>query len=329
MIIPVVEDSFMRRCFSFPIAVLISALLMLVIHVAPGWGQNAEPIGTVLAVDGTAEVRAQNKTTWEALRFRDAIFLQDTVRTGANSKLKVMLHNDSIMTISEQSEMVFSEFLLTPGRKRSVVNLLFGTLKTLTTSILGARASVEVHTPNAVAGVRGTIFVVRYVPPVTDVFVLEGVVTTQHSDPAIPGVVQAALNTHTRVVGAAAPTTPVPITVEERQAIERTLQLIEQVPSEVTPSEELAPTEEAPRGTEGGTQESEGTVQPDSTTVVVDEAPPETLNEQAADLVMSTDTSLDASLAGTAEEIITPDTTPTSEALLQELLLGITVEIPR
>ena len=99
----------------------------------------------------------------------------------------------------------------------------------------------------------------------------------------------------------------------------------------MTPSEELAPTEEAPRGTEGGTQESEGTVQPDSTTVVLHEdttglTTPEVLE---IDQPIDTGASPDSNPFGTESELITPDTTPTTEVLLKELLLGITVEIPR
>jgi hypothetical protein len=75
--------------------------------------QGTERIGTVLAVDDVAEVRTQDATEWERLRFRDAIFRNDTVRTVAESKLKVLLRNDSIMTLAEGSEMQFTEALLT------------------------------------------------------------------------------------------------------------------------------------------------------------------------------------------------------------------------
>ncbi len=94
---------------------LVLTLLWMACMPGPSWGQEDQRIGTVLAVDGTAEVRAANAATWEPLQFRAAIFPNDTVRTAANSKVKVLLRDDSIMTLAERSEMQFTEFLLTPA----------------------------------------------------------------------------------------------------------------------------------------------------------------------------------------------------------------------
>ena len=120
------------------------------------WGQTAESIGKVLAVEGVAEVRAAPATEWERLRFKDLIFLNDTLRTAANSKVKVLLRDDSIMTLAEQSEMQFTDFLLTDQQRRSIVNLFVGKVRMLTTRLFGGGSFAEVHTPNAVAGVRGS-----------------------------------------------------------------------------------------------------------------------------------------------------------------------------
>jgi hypothetical protein len=141
-----------------------------------GWGQATDRIGTVLVVEGTAEVQAQGATERERLRFRDAIFLNDTVRTAAASKVKVLLRDDSIMTLAENSEMEFTEFLLTGQQRRTIVNLVFGQIRVLTTRIFGTGSATEVYTPNAVAGVRGSDGDVAYVPVsnTTTVFNREG-----------------------------------------------------------------------------------------------------------------------------------------------------------
>src|SRR5262249_39690764 len=136
---------------------------------------------TVLAVDGTAEVRAANSTTWEPLQFRAALLRDDTVRTAAGSKVKVLLRDDSIVTLAERSEMQFSEFLLTPQRRRTIISLTLGTMKMITSTVFGAGSATEIRTANTVAGVRGTTFVVVFIPPEqTDVVSLEGVVTVQN-----------------------------------------------------------------------------------------------------------------------------------------------------
>jgi hypothetical protein len=144
---------------------IATVVLMLVIGcVLPhrSWGQETDRIGTVLVVEGIAEVRAQDATQWEPLRFRDAVFLNDTVRTAKDSKIKVLLRDDTIMTLAEDSEMEFTEFLLTEQQRNTVVNLLIGRIRVLTTRIFGAGSATEVHTPNAVAGVRGSEENVQY-----------------------------------------------------------------------------------------------------------------------------------------------------------------------
>src|SRR5262249_26840316 len=145
------------------------------------WGQDDQRIATVLAVEGTATVRAANATPPEPLQFRAAIFQNDTVRTEVNSKVKILLRDDSIMTLAENSEMQFTEFLLTSQQRRAIVSLARGKLRVVTTRIFGAGSATEVRTANTVAGVRGTTFIVVFIPPdATEVDVLDGVVAVRN-----------------------------------------------------------------------------------------------------------------------------------------------------
>src|SRR5262245_5083519 len=214
------------------------ALLLTLLGVAwmPGqsWGQEDQRIGTVLAVEGTATVRAANAMTLEPLQFRAAIFPNDTVRTAAASKVKILLRDDSIMTLAENSEMQFTEFLLTPQQRRTLVSLTLGKLRVVTTKIFGAGSTTEVRTANTVAGVRGTTFVVVFIPPEeTDVVVLDGVVAVRN--PNFPQLEPVSANFGTQVLGNAAPNPATEVPVSERQALELGLRLTEQIPFEVKP----------------------------------------------------------------------------------------------
>ncbi len=214
------------------------ALVLTLLGVArmpgPSWGQADERIGTVLAVDGTAEVRAANATTWEPLQFRAAVFPNDTVRTAADSKVKILLRDDSIMTLAERSEMQFTEFLLTPQQRRTLVSLTLGKLRVVTTKIFGAGSATEVRTANTVAGVRGTTFIVIFVPPEeTEVVALDGVVAVRN--PNLPQLEPVPANFRTQVIGNAAPNPATEVPVSERQTLELGLRLTEQIPLEVKP----------------------------------------------------------------------------------------------
>src|SRR5437764_2228549 len=90
------------------------------------------------------------------------------------------------MTLAERSEMQFTEFLLTPQQRRTVVSLALGKLRVVTTKIFGAGSATEVRTANTVAGVRGTSFVVIFTPPArTQVLTLEGVVSVRNANPTV------------------------------------------------------------------------------------------------------------------------------------------------
>ncbi len=275
--------------------------------------QEAERIGTVLAVDGIAEVRATDATAWSPLCFRDAILLGDTVRTEANSKLKVLMRDESIMTMSEQSNMTFTEFLLTPQRQRSVLSLLVGTLKVFTSRLFGKGSGVDVRTPNAVAGVRGTTFIVRFIPPeTTEIFVLEGTVTARNLNAPIDELEAILPGMRTRIIGAAVPGASSEFAPGEIQAIEQSLQLIEQVPEEVTPTEQLLPSR-SPRGEEGGDVEGSSSLLPETSLIVVGDGLPlqdvqQMIEAQGDTIIIPLDPQ-----GNTDEPPVTADTSPAIE----------------
>jgi hypothetical protein len=227
-------------------------LLLFGLVAAPrwSWGQATEQIGTVIVVENVAEVRAQDATEWERVRFRDAILLNDTMRTGADSKVKVLLRDDSIITLSERSELEFTEFLLTPERQRTIVNLLIGTVRVITTRILRAGSATEVHTLNTVAGIRGTDLLVTFIPPdITEVIVRATETTITVLNQNLPQeVIEVAPNFRTRVAGNAPPTPPVPVPPTEMQGLLQEVSTAPaQVPEEVTPTAALDPLQ-TPRG---------------------------------------------------------------------------------
>jgi hypothetical protein len=213
---------------------LVLTLLGMACMPGQSRGQEDQRIGTVLAVEGTAEVRAANATTWDPLQFRAAVFPNDTVRTAADSKVKILLRDDSIMTLAERSEMQFTEFLLTPQQRRTIVSLALGKLRVVTTRIFGAGSATEVRTANTVAGVRGTTFIVVFIPPdATEVDVLDGVVAVRN--PNLPQLEPVPANFRTQVIGDSAPTQAIELPANERQRLELGLRLTEQIPVEVKP----------------------------------------------------------------------------------------------
>jgi hypothetical protein len=205
-----------------------------------GWGQAAERIGTVLVAEGTAEIQTQGSTTWEVVRFRDSIFHNDTVRTGAGGKVKVLLRDDSILTLAEHSQLQVTDFLLTSQQRRMIVTLAVGTVRVIAERFSGANSVTEVHTPNAVVGAEGTTFMVVFIPPdTTDVISLEGVVTVRNRVLLALEIQPLPANFRTRVVGTAPPTRAAEVSTDTLRQLAQEVRVVEQSPQEVLTTEKL------------------------------------------------------------------------------------------
>jgi len=123
-----------------------------------------ERVGTVAGVEGRAEVLHPGAGEWLPLAEGDPVLLGDELRTQADGKLRLVLREDSVLTLAPGSHLAVSEQLLAPTAV-SRFQLLLGTVKALVTERYSEpRARFEVETPTAIAGVRGTSFIAAYDP---------------------------------------------------------------------------------------------------------------------------------------------------------------------
>jgi tetratricopeptide (TPR) repeat protein len=134
--------------------------------------QACEPIARAASVQGTVEWRRGAGASWEALTRDTPLCAGDTVRASAHSRADIALENRSMLRLRESTEITLEGM----GADESAgVELLQGAAHFLTRS--GPRA-VEVKTPFAVAGVRGTEFGIEVDGQQTQVTVFEGSVAT-------------------------------------------------------------------------------------------------------------------------------------------------------
>jgi hypothetical protein len=142
---------------------------------------------------------------------KDKIFLKDTIETKEESRAKMLLKDDSILTLAEKSKVNIKEYIYSKDKKgKSIFNLMDGKLRSLV-----GKNEFEVHTPTAVAAARGTYFIIwaeiEEGVPVSGVAVLEGMVDIRNIDPAIAGVVTLERGTMGKVFENRPPAPPVPV----------------------------------------------------------------------------------------------------------------------
>jgi hypothetical protein len=142
--------------------ILIGALLFT-LAASPAAGQEApSPAGRIKIASGaTFVVRGGQELP---ARAGDALFESDTLRTGDDGRLGIMLADDTRVSLGPGSEMQVSRFVYAPASSQFgvVLRLVRGVAAYVSGRIAKlAPDSIRLETPAAIVGVRGTALVLR------------------------------------------------------------------------------------------------------------------------------------------------------------------------
>jgi FecR protein len=131
-----------------------------------------ERAGVITTLDGRANLARSVPPQTLPLKFKDDVFGRDRIATAEESLVRVLLGNKALVTVRE-----LSTFTITEEVQRAVVDLQSGKIGVAAARQLfqpGER--LEIRTPNAVAGIRGTLLIAEVLPNGDSLFsVLTGV----------------------------------------------------------------------------------------------------------------------------------------------------------
>src|SRR5215467_6868974 len=136
---------------------LMASVMVLAALPTLAYAQATPEVGVVTTLQGQATVARASATSALPLKFRDSIFEKDRINTGEKSIVKVLMGGRAIVTVRELSVLTITEEV-----GRTVVNLESGKIAVgVAKQRMKPGETFEVHTPNAVAAVRGTVFIVE------------------------------------------------------------------------------------------------------------------------------------------------------------------------
>jgi hypothetical protein len=199
------------------------AMLLSILVLAPSLAAAQQSkAGVVTTLEGNVTARRVALTSPVPLKFKDEVFLQDTVSTGDQSLARMLLGGKAVVTVRERSVLTITEV---PGK--STLELESGKFAlAVAREKMKPGEEIMIRTPNAIAGVRGTVVITEVnrqgaqvgggVPAVlTNFYVLRGTITAQQLDPGSRQPLGTPLNVGTLQsysgAGAAAPrVAPVP-----------------------------------------------------------------------------------------------------------------------
>jgi hypothetical protein len=135
---------------------LLTALLTAVLA-APAWAGGEA--GSVESLSGRVLVTRAGVVN--VLRVQSELRVGDQVRTGVDGRVRIRFIDDSTMTVAPNSNIEIAEFMFESQQSR-VANfrLMAGRVRARVSSALTQDSNVRITTPTAVAGVRGTDFMV-------------------------------------------------------------------------------------------------------------------------------------------------------------------------
>ena len=130
--------------------------------VAASWlfagAADAEPVGFVAVAHGDVDVQKYGTASFETAAMDSEVEVGDTIRTGLDSQAKIVLVDDTTLTIDEDTEITIQSLHVGAAatRDRSIIRQARGRLRTVVGSAFGGQTRMEIHTPTAVVGVKGT-----------------------------------------------------------------------------------------------------------------------------------------------------------------------------
>src|SRR3972149_291055 len=163
----------MRKIF-FIVLALISAYCLL------PTAYCYAAIGSISKGSGAIYFKAKAEKRWAVASVGAELNEGDRVKTGSDGRIEVSLQDGSKLTIGNNTEMEITKFLIEKDR-RSATIFLQGKLRAVIAKFSG-KTNMKVKTPTAVAGIKGTDFIVMNEGKANVLFGQEGAVAVKGKD---------------------------------------------------------------------------------------------------------------------------------------------------
>jgi hypothetical protein len=174
---------------------LTLAVLPFVLPVA-AWAQGA-PAGLVTRLEGNVTAARASLPQPVALKFRDGVFVNDRIVTGDQSIVRMLLGGKAVVTVRERSSLTITEV-----PRRSTMNLESGKIAlAVARERMRAGDSIEIRTPNAVAGIRGPVVIAEYTQTTAQLGASGGGVGGLTTFFGLKGTFEATFGTQSFIVG--------------------------------------------------------------------------------------------------------------------------------
>jgi len=169
------------------------------------------PVGAVVAWTGDVYLYHENEPQGIKVKGMEGIYPRDTIITSVKSKVKVLMNDDSVLNLGANAKLVVKGYsLIEANDKRvSVMKLFIGTVRVLVGRVFrGSESRFQIETPTAVAGIKGTDFIVSAHEKESEIVTITGEVGARNITPSIPDEVILKAKLATKIQEGMAPAEP-------------------------------------------------------------------------------------------------------------------------
>ncbi len=174
----------------------------------------AKEIGKIVEIEGLVLYK-EKKETWKRATIGQKIFKDTYVKTGPKGRATLLFIDGSKIFLGNDTVFSTKQFILTSKKRNTVWNLLKGKIRAVISHFKGG-SNIEIFTPTATAGVKGTDFLFYYKPPVNVFYGLEGKVKISGKDSSFVYLNPSEMTENTR---GRSPITPIVVPFDTEEEI--------------------------------------------------------------------------------------------------------------
>ncbi|MCS7281632.1 MAG: FecR family protein, partial [Desulfobacterota bacterium] len=159
----------------------VLALIYTLSLIFAGISVGSASVGKVTVVEGSVDVLKAKKAEVTPVKVGDPVDIGDIYRTKTGSYAEIKFYNDSILRIGARTRVEIKEYMVEKERTSQVMKLHRGRIQAIATEEIVKKAAAlveghkfEVHTPTAVAGIRGSNMLVGFSQGTTVVVFIKG-----------------------------------------------------------------------------------------------------------------------------------------------------------
>jgi hypothetical protein len=143
----------------------------------------AAPVGTFTKVEGKVDILRLSEVDAVPVQAGDPVSLGDAIRTKRSGKAEIQFRDETVIQLAPETRITIDEYSFRGEntREKGLIGLFRGKMRAIVAKLKAAvvpvsrtDAGFNVKTPTAIAGVKGTDFIVYYERGVTGVIFIEG-----------------------------------------------------------------------------------------------------------------------------------------------------------